>query len=103
MLLVTSNNIENKKFHHIGLVQGCVVRTKHIGRDIAAGFKSLVGGEIVGYTEMMNEARGIATQRMIDSAVSLGADAVVCVRFSTCSVMGGASEVMAYGTAIKYI
>jgi len=102
MLIVTANEISGKNIQCLGLVQGSVVMTKHIGRDIAAGFKSLAGGEIKGYTELMNEARTISTQRMSEHAKSLGADAVIAVRFSTCSVMGGASEVMAYGTAVKF-
>ena len=102
MLIVTSHEIPGKTFEAIGLVQGNVVKTKHIGRDIAAGFKSLAGGEIKGYTELMVEARVTATERMIAHAQHLGADAIISARFITCSVMGGASEVMAYGTAVKY-
>ena len=103
MLHVTANEIPGRNFQHIGMVQGSVVRTKHIGRDIAASFKSIAGGEIKGYTELMYEARAIATQRMIEHAQSAGADAIVAVRYSTCAVMGNASEVMAYGTAVKFI
>ncbi|MCL2753915.1 MAG: heavy metal-binding domain-containing protein [Defluviitaleaceae bacterium] len=103
MILTTTENIAGKNLQHLGLVLGSVVRTKHIGRDIAASFKSLVGGEIKGYTELMNEARGVATQRMLEHAQQYGADAIICVRYSTCSVMGGASEVMAFGTAVKFV
>ncbi|MCL2168933.1 MAG: YbjQ family protein [Defluviitaleaceae bacterium] len=103
MLHVTTFEIPGVNIQHIGLVQGSVVRTKHIGRDIAAGFKSLAGGEIKGYTELMYETRAIATERMIEHAKASGADAVVGVRYSTCSVMGNASEVMAYGTAVKFV
>jgi uncharacterized protein YbjQ (UPF0145 family) len=85
----------------LGCVTGSVVWSKHIGRDIMAGLKTLVGGEIRGYTEMLVEARGVATQRMIDQARSMGADAVICCRFATSSVMQGMSEVVAYGTAVK--
>lgn len=85
----------------LGTVTGSVVWSKHLGRDIMAGLKTLVGGEIRGYTEMLVEARGVATQRMIDQARSMGADAVLCCRFTTSSVMQGMSEVVAYGTAVK--
>ena len=80
-----------------------MVQSKHIGRDFAASFKGLVGGEIKGYTEMMNEARNMAVQRMVEDAQRLGADAVVNVRFGTSSVVQGAAEVIAYGTAVKFI
>ena len=103
MLMVTCNEIPGQNFKVIGLVQGSVVKTKHIGRDIGASFKSLVGGEINAYTELMYEARKTATERMIEHAKSAGADAIVAVRISTCSVMGGSSEVMMYGTAVKYV
>lgn len=90
-------------FEMIGLVFGSVVQSKNIGRDIGAGLKSIVGGELEGYTEMMEEAREIATERMIKKAESLGADAVINVRYATSAIMQGASEVMVYGTAVKYI
>lgn len=80
-----------------------MVQSKNIGRDFAASFKGLVGGEIKGYTEMMNEARNMAVQRMVEDAQRLGADAVVNVRFGTSSVVQGAAEVIAYGTAVKFI
>ena len=78
------------------------VQSKHIGRDFMAGLKTIVGGEISGYTEMLNEARTIATDRMIKEAEELGADAIVGVRFGSSSVMEGASEMLAYGTAVKF-
>lgn len=102
MLIVTMQEIPGKQIANMGLVQGSVVQTKHIGRDIGASFKSLVGGEIHGYTELMVEARKIATDRMVEQAKALNADAIVAARYVTCSVMGGASEVMAYGTAVKF-
>jgi len=86
---------------HFGLVQGSTVRAKHIGRDIMAGLKNLVGGELKGYTELLSEARGEATQRMILEAKQLGANAVVNVRFATSSVAQGAAELFAYGTAVR--
>ena len=103
MLIVTTNEVANRKHEVIGLTQGSVVRAKNALRDMAAGFKSVVGGEIKGYTQLMQEARGIATQRMIEQAQQMGADAVIAVRYSTCSVMNGSSEVMAFGTAVKFV
>lgn len=86
---------------HYGLVSGSTVRAKNIGRDIMAGLKNLVGGELVGYTELLTEARNEAVDRMKQQAASLGANAVVNVRFSTSSVTAGASELYAYGTAVR--
>ena len=83
--------------------EGTVVQTKNVGRDIMAGFKTLVGGEIAGYTEMLNEARQIAVKRMVDEAKQLGADAVIDVKYGSSQVMAGAAEVIAYGTAVKIV
>ena len=85
----------------LGMVKGTVVHSKNIGRDFMAGMKTLVGGEIVGYTEMLNEARQIAVKRMVDEAKELGADAVIGVKYGSSQVMAGAAEVIAYGTAVK--
>lgn len=85
---------------HLGLAQGNVVRAKHVGRDIAASFKNIVGGELKGYTELLEEARRDALRRMIEDAQAQGANAVVNVRLSTSSVTAGASELYAYGTAV---
>jgi len=85
---------------HLGLVQGNTVRAKHVGRDIMAGLKNIVGGELKGYTELLTDARNEATQRMMDDAASLGANAVINVRFSTSSITAGASELYVYGTAV---
>lgn len=85
---------------HIGLVQGSTVRAKHVGRDIMAGLKNIVGGELKGYTELLNEARDEALRRMAEQAHRAGANAVVNVRFSTASVAAGAAEILAYGTAV---
>lgn len=85
----------------LGVVTGNVVRSKHIGRDIMAGLKTIIGGEIVGYTEMLAEAREVATQRMLVQAEQLGADAVVNLRFTTSAIAQGMSEMLAYGTAVK--
>ena len=85
---------------HLGMVQGNTVRTKHLGRDIMAGLKNIVGGELVGYTELLNDARQEATDRMIEQAKSIGANAILNVRFSTSSVSAGAAELFVYGTAV---
>ena len=102
MLLVSIDTIPGKSFEVMGIVKGTVVQTKNVGRDFMAGMKTLVGGEIVGYTEMLNEARQIATKRMVDEAQALGADAIVGVRYGSSQVMQGAAEVIAYGTAGKF-
>ncbi len=103
MILVTSDHIEGKKISEtLGMVKGNTIRAKHIGKDILAGLRSIVGGEIKEYTEMMSESRKQALQRMEDDAKKLDADAIVNVRFSTSMVMGGAAELLAYGTAIKF-
>lgn len=85
----------------LGIAKGTIVQSKNIGRDFMAGMKTIVGGEISGYTEMLTTARQIATKRMVDDANSLGADAVINVRYGSASVMSGAAEVIAYGTAVK--
>ena len=102
MLLTTTKNIEGKTIvKNLGLVKGNTIRAKHIGRDIVAGLRTLVGGEIKEYTVMMKEAREQAIQRMVEEAKELGADAVVEIRFTTSLVLSGASEFLAYGTAVK--
>lgn len=103
MILVNTDYIEGKKFEMLGMVRGSTIQSKHIGKDFGASFKQLVGGELKGYTEMMNEARDIATERMIDEAQKFGADAVINVRYSASSVMQNAAEVLAYGTAVKFV
>ena len=103
MKLVSIDTIPGARIEAIGIVKGTIVQTKNIGRDFMAGMKTLVGGEIEGYTEMLNEARQIATKRMVDDAEALGADAIVGVRYGSSQVMQGAAEVIAYGTAVKII
>ncbi len=103
MILVTTETISGKQIATLGMVRGSTVQSKHIGKDIMQGFKTIVGGELKGYTEMMNEAREIATARMIEDAARMGADAVVAVRYASSAVMDGAAEVMAYGTAVKIV
>ena len=102
MLLVNIHQIPGKELEVLGMVKGCVVQSKHFGKDFMAGMKTLVGGEIKGYTEMLIEARQIATKRMVDEAKALGADAVVGVTYGSSAVMQGAAEVIAYGTAVKF-
>ena len=103
MVLVNTDYISGKNLGMLGLVKGSTVQYKHFGKDIGAGFKNLVGGEMKAYTEMMDEAREIATQRMIAEAESMGADAVVNVRYATSAIIQGAAEVIVYGTAVKYV
>ncbi len=102
MLLTNTENIPGKDYEIIGLVSGNMIQSKHIGKDIGQGLKTIVGGELKAYTEMMSESRSIATARMVESAESMGADAVVCVRFATSAIMGGAAEMVCYGTAVKF-
>ena len=102
MMLVSIDSIPGKDFEVLGMVKGTIVQSKNFGRDFMAALKTLVGGEIVGYTEMLNEARQIATKRMVDEATALGADAVVGVRYGSSAVMQGAAEVVAYGPAVKF-
>ena len=102
MKLLNIDYVPGREIEALGLVKGTVVQSKNLGRDFMAGMKTLVGGEIVGYTEMLTEARQIATKRMVDEAKALGADAVVNIRFGSSSVMQGAAEIVAYGTAVKF-
>ncbi len=103
MILVNTDYIEGKKFEMIGLVKGSMIQSVHFGKDIVNSFKTLVGGELTSYTEMMNEARAVATRRMSEEAESMGADAVINIRYSSSQVTQGAAEMMAYGTAVKFI
>ena len=102
MILTTTETINGKELEILGLVKGSTIQTVNAIRDIGAGFKTLVGGELKKYNEMMDKARNLATERMIQEAESLGADAIVCVRFSSASVMQSAAEIMAYGTAVRF-
>ncbi len=103
MLITTTDYIAGKTLEIIGMAEGATVQTKNFGRDFMAGLKNLVGGELKGYTEMMNEARSIAKQRMIAQAQSMGADAVVGFRYVSSEVAQSAAEVVAYGTAVKFV
>ncbi|ABR30984.1 hypothetical protein SU69_05745 [Thermosipho melanesiensis] len=104
MIISTTDKIPGYKIKEItGIVMGNIVHSKHLGKDIAAAFKTLAGGEIKSYTEMMTEARNKAIERMIDEAEKLGADAIVSVRFSSSAIMSGAAEILVYGTAVKLL
>lgn len=102
MKLLSIEYVPGQQVEALGLVKGTIVQTKNVGRDIMAGMKTLVGGEIAGYTQMLNEARQIATKRMVDEAKELGADAIIGITYGSSQVMAGAAEVVAYGTAVKY-
>ncbi|EHW0639725.1 TPA: heavy metal-binding domain-containing protein [Vibrio parahaemolyticus] len=104
MIYTTTDTIPGKEIAEVrGVVTGNVVQSKHIGRDLMAGLKAIVGGEIRGYTEMMTEARDIAIQRMVEQANQKGADAIVGIRFTTSSIVDGSSEILAFGTAVKLV
>ncbi|MCI8349403.1 MAG: YbjQ family protein [Firmicutes bacterium] len=102
MLLLTINYVPGKEIEALGIAKGTTVQTKNFGKDFMAGMKTLVGGELSSYTEMLNEARQIATKRMVDEAAALGADAIINVRYGSASMMQGAAEVVVYGTAVKF-
>lgn len=103
MKLLSIERIPGKNIEALGLVKGTVVQSKNVGKDFMAAMKTLVGGELTGYTEMLVEARQIATKRMVDEAEALGADAIVGVTFGSSAIMQGAAEIVAYGTAVKII
>lgn len=102
MLIVTTDFIPGVQFDVLGIVVGSTVRAKHLGKDFVASFRNIVGGEVSEYTEMMREARDIATQRMVDEAARMCADAIVGVRYASSEIMQGSAEIMAYGTAVKF-
>jgi len=102
MILVNTDYVSGKELETLGLVQGSTIQSKNIGRDITQSFKTLVGGELKAYTDMMNEARALATKRMVGEAEALGADGVINIRYASSTVMQGAAEVIAYGTAVKF-
>ena len=102
MILVNTESISGKELEMLGLVKGSTIQSKNIGRDISQSLKTLIGGELKAYTEMMNEARDLATKRMVSEAEALGADAVVNIRYASSAIMQGAAEVIAYGTAVRF-
>lgn len=102
MILVNTDYISGKNLKTLGLVKGSTIQSKNIGKDILQALKTIIGGELIGYTEMMNEARDLATKRMVQEAEQMGADAVVNIRYSSAAIMQNAAEVIAYGTAVKF-
>ncbi len=102
MTLVNTDYVSGKNLETLGLVKGSTIQSKNIGKDFLQGLKTIIGGELKGYTEMMNEARALATKRMVQEAEQLGADAVVNIRYSSAAIMQNAAEVIAYGTAVKF-
>lgn len=102
MILVNTDYISGKELEMLGLVKGSTIQTKNVGKDILQSFKNLVGGELKEYNEMMNEARALATKRMVEEAENLGADAIVNIRYASSTIAQGAAEVIAYGTAVKF-
>ncbi|MBI9104217.1 MAG: YbjQ family protein [Spirochaetales bacterium] len=103
MTLVNTDFISGKEIETIQIVKGSTIQSKHMGKDIMASFKTLVGGELKGYSEMLNEARAIATKRMVQEAEALGADGVINMRYASSTVMQGAAEILVYGTAVKFL
>lgn len=102
MILVNTDYITGKELVMLGLVKGSTIQSKHIGKDITQGLKTLVGGELKAYNEMMNDARALATKRMVEEAQALDADAIVNVRYASSAIMSGAAEVITYGTAVRF-
>ena len=103
MILVNTDYISGKELETLSLVKGSTIQSKHVGHDISQSFKTIVGGELKAYNDMMNEARALATKRMVAEAEALGADAIVNIRYASAAVMQGAAEVIVYGTAVKFI
>lgn len=103
MVLVNTDYITGKQFEMIGLVRGTTIQSVHMGKDIMNGLKTIIGGELTSYTDMMNEARAVATKRMVEDAEAMGADAVINIRYASSAVMQGAAEILAYGTAVKFV
>ena len=103
MLLLNIDHIPDRKIEALGLVKGSVVQAKSFGKDFMSGMKNLVGGEVEAYTDLLAQARQIATKRMVDDAQAMGADAVINVRYTSSSIMQGAAEVTAYGTAVRVV
>ena len=102
MILATTDTIAGKELETLGLVKGSTIQTVHVGKDLGSAFKTLVGGELKSYNDMMNTARALATKRMVEEAEALGADAVIGLRYASSTVMTSAAEILAYGTAVKF-
>ncbi|QUI23168.1 YbjQ family protein [Vallitalea pronyensis] len=103
MILVNTDFISGKKLETLTIVKGSTIQSKHAGKDIMSSFKTLVGGELKAYNEMMNEARALATKRMVTEAQNLDADGVINIRYASSAIMQGAAEVIVYGTAVKFV
>ncbi len=103
MIVTTCDVIPGQQVQVLGIVTGNIVTSKHIGRDIMAGFKNIAGGEIKSYTDMMNEGREVAESRMIEQAEKMGANGIICARYASASLMEGTQEMLAYGTAVKFV
>jgi uncharacterized protein YbjQ (UPF0145 family) len=103
MIIATTDKLPGKEYEVLGMVKGNVVQSKHIGKDLLAGLKNIVGGEVSSYTQMLSEAREIATQRMVAEAESMGADAVLMVRYGSAQIMESTAEIIAYGTAVRFV
>lgn len=101
--LYNTEAIPGKNLELLGMVKGSMIQSKHLGKDIGNVLKSMVGGELRGYSQMLNEARAIATKRMMEEALGLNADAIVNVRYTTSAVLQGAAEILVYGTAVKFV
>ena len=101
--MVNTDYISGKDLEMLSLVKGSTIQSKHLGKDIAQAFKAMVGGELKAYNEMMNEARALATKRMVAEAEALGADAIVNIRYASSAIMQSAAEVIAYGTAVRFV
>lgn len=102
MILVNTDFISDKKLKTLQMVKGSMIQSKHVGKDFMAGLKTIVGGELKGYSNMMNEARAIATKRMVEEAESLGADAIINIRYSSSAIVQGAAEILVWGTAVTF-
>ena len=103
MILVNTDYITGKNLETLSIVKGSTIQTKHLGKDITQGFKHLMGGELKAYSEMMDEARAIATKRMVEEALTLNADGIINIRYASAAIMQGAAEVIVYGTAVKFL
>lgn len=103
MILVNTDYITSRELEMLGIVKGSTIQSAHAGKDIGSAFKTLIGGELHAYNDMMNTARALATKRMTEEAEALGADAIVNIRYASSSVMQGAAEVIVYGTAVKFV
>lgn len=103
MILVNTDFISGKTLETLSIVKGSTIQSKHVGKDIMSSFKTIVGGELGAYNEMMNQARALATKRMVEEAESMNADGVINIRYASSAIVQGAAEVIVYGTAVKFV